>query len=556
LLIEDDPADAELIKTALAELKPRSFSLVWVTSFAAGLDRLRGEGADVVLLDLSLPDGSQVEMFDRICAAAPGIPVLMLTAPDDQAMDARRAHGGYYDSILKSRIDGYSLSRALGYLIANKCARDALLHGDARFRAISDASPLGIVVFDPEGECTYTNSAYERISGLGFEYAQGRRWFESIHRDDRERVLSSWHEATRNREPFEAEYRFLQPGGGVVWVRVNAAPMQVGERLLGYVKTVEDFTDRKAMDDALFLEKERAEVTLKSIGDGVLTTDFEGHIAYLNPIAEKLTGWSQQEALGRPFSEVLKLIDATTREPGINPLDQAVREDRPVELMLNSMLIRRDGSELRIEDSAAPIHDREGKVTGGVMVFHDASESRTTAIKMTHLAEHDALTDLPNRVLLNDRLTQAIALARRHAKKVALLFLDLDHFKKVNDSLGHAAGDKLLQAVATRLTACVRTSDTVSRQGGDEFLVLLSEIVGIHDATRFAEKISAALAMPQLIGGKELRITASIGISIYPDHGETVEKIVHHADIAMYHAKAHGRNQYHFFTHEMNAAVV
>ncbi|MGZ5175579.1 MAG: diguanylate cyclase domain-containing protein [Burkholderiales bacterium] len=310
------------------------------------------------------------------------------------------------------------------------------------------------------------------------------------------------------------------------------------------------------MDDALFLEKERAEVTLKSIGDGVLTTDVEGRIAYLNPIAEKLTGWSQQEALGRPFSEVLRLIDATTRKPGINPLEQAVREDRPIELMLNSMLVRRDGSELRIEDSAAPIHDREGRVTGGVMVFHDASESRTTAIKMTHLAEHDALTDLPNRVLLNDRLTQAIALARRHDKKVALLFLDLDHFKTVNDSLGHAAGDKLLQSVAARLTACVRTSDTVSRRGGDEFLVLLSEIVGIYDATRFAEKISAALAMPQLISGQELRITASIGISIYPDHGETVEKMVHHADVAMYHAKAHGRNQYHFFTHEMSAVVV
>jgi diguanylate cyclase (GGDEF)-like protein len=175
---------------------------------------------------------------------------------------------------------------------------------------------------------------------------------------------------------------------------------------------------------------------------------------------------------------------------------------------------------------------------------------------MTYLAEHDALTELPNRVLLNDRLTQAMALARRHDKKVALLFLDLDHFKHVNDSLGHTAGDKLLQSVAARLTACVRTSDTVSRQGGDEFLVLLSEIRGMQDATRFAEKISAALAMPQLISRHELRVTASIGISVYPDDGESVEMLIDRADTAMYHAKEHGRNNYQFFTREMSAHVV
>ena len=556
LLIEDDPIDAELIKTAFAELKPRSMSLVWVTSFAAGLDRLRSEGADVVLLDLSLPDGSELEMFDGICAAAPGIPVLMLTGPDEEPMDAQRGHGGPHDYLVKSRIDSYSLSRALGYLMANKSAREAVLQGDARFRAISDASPLGIIVFDPQGECTYTNTAYQLISGLSVEDALGRRWSESIHPDDRERVSSGWYEATRDRKPFGAEYRVLQPNGRVVWVRVNAAPMRVDKKLFGYVKTVEDFTHHKAMDEALFLEKERAEVTLNSIGDAVLTTDIEGNIAYLNPIAQKLTGWPQQEALGRPFSEVLRLVDATTREPGRNPLGQAVRLDRPVELALNSVLIRRDGSELAIEDSAAPIHDRAGRVTGGVMVFHDASESRTAAMKMTYLAEHDALTDLPNRVLLNDRLTQAMALARRHHKKVALLFLDLDHFKHVNDSLGHAAGDRLLQAVAARLTACVRTSDTVSRQGGDEFIVLLSEIRGIEDATRFAEKIRAALGMPQLINRHELRVTASIGISVYPDDGETVETIVDRADTAMYYAKEHGRSNYQFFTREMSARVV
>ncbi|MES2561601.1 MAG: EAL domain-containing protein [Pseudomonadota bacterium] len=437
---------------------------------------------------------------------------------------------------------------------AHESAQAALRHHDARFRAISDASPLGIVVFDPHGDCTYSNTAYHRVSGRSFEDTLGRRWFESIHREDRKRVSSAWYRAVRQGIVFEGECRLVRPNGDVVWVRVNAAPMGDNENVLGYVNTVEDVTERKALNEALYLEKERAEVTLHSIGDAVLTTDIEGKVAYLNPLAEKLTGWSHQEAVGKPFSEVLRLVDSTTREPGKDPLQQACQEDRPIELPPNTMLIRRDGSALRIEDSAAPIHDRTGKVTGGVMVFHDATE-RAMATKMTYLAEHDLLTGLPNRFLLNDRLTQAIGLARRHEHKLALLFLDLDHFKHVNDSLGHSMGDKLLQAVATRLSACVRTSDTVSRQGGDEFLVLLTEIHAIQDAARFAEKISEALAKPHPISGSELRVGASIGISIYPDDGDTVDKLLNHADMAMYYGKEHGRSNYHFFTPEMSTRV-
>ena len=149
---------------------------------------------------------------------------------------------------------------------------------------------------------------------------------------------------------------------------------------------------------------------------------------------------------------------------------------RPSGLTPNCVLIRRDGVEAAIEDSAAPIHDRRGQVTGAVMVFHDVSTARALSLRMSYLAQHDSLTDLPNRLLLNDRLTQAMAMAHRHRRKLAVLFLDVDRFKHINDSLGHAIGDRLLQSVAQRLLACVRSSDTVSRQGGDEFVILLSEV--------------------------------------------------------------------------------
>ena len=216
-------------------------------------------------------------------------------------------------------------------------------------------------------------------------------------------------------------------------------------------RALERIIERKAADEALFFEQQRAEVTLNSIGDAVLSTDVQGNVTYLNPVAERMTGWPRQEALGRPLAEVFQIIDATTREPARNPMDQAIQLDRIVGLTPNCLLVRRDGLETPIEDSASPIHDRGGQVIGAVIVFKDVSEARAMSLQAVHLAQHDFLTDLPNRMLLNDRLTQAIALARRHGHRLAVLFLDLDRFKHVNDSLGHVIGDTLLQSVARRL---------------------------------------------------------------------------------------------------------
>lgn len=223
--------------------------------------------------------------------------------------------------------------------------------------------------------------------------------------------------------------------------------------------------DRKFAEEALFLERERAQVTLDSIGDAVLSTDIAGNVTYLNSVAEEMTGWLRGEAKGRPVAEVFRVVDGTTREPH-HPMDRAIAQNMPVVLAANSVLIRRDGFEVAIEDSAAPIHDRDGAIIGAVIVFHDLRESRAVKARMSHLAQHDFLTDLPNVVLLNDRISRAIALARRYEKQFAVLFIDLDDFKRINDSLGHAVGDKLLQSVALRLKGCLRDSDAVSRRGG------------------------------------------------------------------------------------------
>jgi diguanylate cyclase (GGDEF)-like protein/PAS domain S-box-containing protein len=308
---------------------------------------------------------------------------------------------------------------------------------------------------------------------------------------------------------------------------------------------------RKVVEDALFLEKERAQITLNSIGDAVISTDISGNITYLNQVAERMTGWSGEEASGRPFGEVFQIIEGVTREPALNPMQLAVTQNQAVGLTSNCVLIRRDGCESAIEDSTAPIHSRTGQVIGAVIVFRDVSEARAMRLKMTHLAQHDFLTDLPNRLLLNDRITQAISLSRRHSKPLAVLFLDLDGFKHINDSLGHEIGDKVLQLVAHRLVACVRASDTVSRHGGDEFVVLLSEVADAGDAAFLAERILSALEIPYAISERDVHLSASIGISIYPQDGHDADTLIKSADAAMYQAKGKGSNNYHFFEQNM-----
>ena len=216
----------------------------------------------------------------------------------------------------------------------------------------------------------------------------------------------------------------------------------------------------------------------------------------------------------------------------------------------------RETSENRTRNETRLLEANENLVVAAVhsQTMTEAAEHAT--MEMSFKAERDFLTGLPNRALLTDRLAQAIALAQRHRKKVALMYLDLDKFKDINDSLGHSVGDQLLQSAARRLEACVRHSDTVSRYGGDEFVVLLSEIEAAQDAAHAAEKLIRTMAEPHLIGEHRITITLSIGISLYPDDGDDVEAVLRNADTAMYHAKRGGRNNYKGFTPAMDTRLV
>lgn len=324
--------------------------------------------------------------------------------------------------------------------------------------------------------------------------------------------------------------------------------------LEGYLppKALSGMVQRATRAEASFEEKERAKVTLSCIGDAVIGTNIRGAVTYLNAVAESMTGWSRQDAAGRPLEEVLRIIDATTGEP----TGTAIRDDKTIGLAAHRILIRRDGVEFAIEDSGAPLHDRRGNVSGAVMVFHDVSAMRALRLEKSHLAQHDGLTGLPNGMLLNHRLTQAIADAQRHGHKLGVLCLDLDGFKHINESHGHEIGDQLLRSVAQRLLECVHSSDTVSRQGGNGFVILISQVARARDAAVIAEKILRALSAPHHIGPHDLHIAVNIGIVVYPDDGAATQVLLTHADMAMRDARSSAGNSYQFFNVEMNVRAL
>jgi diguanylate cyclase (GGDEF)-like protein/PAS domain S-box-containing protein len=431
VLLEDNPGDARLIQEMFKEYSNHTVNLIHFELMSEAETYFASATADILMLDLGLPDVQGLEAVRRAHTIAPHIPLVILSGLDDESMAIQAMQEGAQDYLIKGQIEPRELLRALRYAI-----------------------------------------------------------------------------------------------------------------------------ERKLIEETLFAEKERAQVTLDSIGDAVICTDIDGNITFLNRVAELLTGWTFDEAAGQPMTSVFRLVAADTHQtlPGLH--QRVIHSNRAMKLPSNSTLIRCDHTELPIEDSFSPIRDRQNQVTGAVVVFRDVSAARAMADQIAHSAEHDFLTGLPNRLLLNDRVTQAIALAERHQYQVAVLFLDLDGFKHNNDSLGHAIGDGLLQSITQRLAECVRAVDTVSRQGGDEFVVLLPAVEKPEDAAIAARRMLEAVARPHTVDHHDLHITASLGISVYPDDGHDAGALVKNADTAMYQAKENGRDSYRFFESAMNVRAV
>ncbi|MBT1066148.1 EAL domain-containing protein [Bowmanella sp. Y26] len=344
--------------------------------------------------------------------------------------------------------------------------------------------------------------------------------------------------------------------GGIEYAQVYLTKRRVLDEEIGYLLTLVDVTTVRRAKHDLMLEKERLKVTLNSIGDAVIATDTDARVTFMNPIAERMTGMLSREAKGIHIESVMNLCDADTKKPGINPISLALQEKRIVAMALNSQLTSKNGEVYRVEDSAAPIRDDDGNIIGAIIVFHDVSESIAMAVKMSYLANHDQLTDLPNRILLHDRLGQACKMVRSTNKLVAVFLIDIDHFKYLNDSLGHHHGDLIIKQVAKRLESLVDTSATLARIGGDEFVLVVPGIRNSGIVDSIATAIVKEMGDPFIIEAQEYRMTVSVGISLNPTDADDEESLMRHADVAMYRAKKEGRNRYCYFSEELEAQLL
>jgi diguanylate cyclase (GGDEF)-like protein/PAS domain S-box-containing protein len=317
---------------------------------------------------------------------------------------------------------------------------------------------------------------------------------------------------------------------------------------LGQIVAVyDDVTERKRTEEALFREKERLQVTLHAIGDEVITTDTSGHVEYMNPVAETLTGWSVDEARGRPLQTVWHIVHEKSRRRVSDPVKQCLRSGHIVRLVGHGLLISRNGDEYSVQDSAAPIRDPTGTLLGAVLVFRDVTEARRLTHRMAHQATHDALTGLVNRREFEQRLKRVLKTAREDKTENALCYLDLDQFKLINDHCGHLAGDALLSQLGALLRTQVRERDTLARLGGDEFGVLLERCT-LEQACRVAHAFREAIEDFRFVWeGKVFTIGASIGLVPITESSENLTHILRAADAACYMAKDEGRNRIHVF---------
>ena len=346
------------------------------------------------------------------------------------------------------------------------------------------------------------------------------------------------------REALRIELINYRQDGSTYWVELNSVPV-INEHgiLTHWVSVQRDVTKRKQMEQALFEEKELAQVTLQSIGDGVITTDANALISSLNPVAEKLTGWSTNAAKGLPLTKVFRIVNEVTREPLENITQIALREDRIIDEANNGILIALSGREFAIDHSVAPIHASDGRIIGAVVVFRDVTQVRTQARQLSWQATHDALTGLVNRREFEYQLEQVILAAQNLNEHHVLLYLDLDRFKIVNDTCGHVAGDELLRQVSELFKGKIRKTDLLARLGGDEFATLLYHCP-LEGGIMIAESLLRCIQTFRFSWqGKTFSIGVSIGLVGVNVDSTSTSAVLSAADIACYAAKDKGRNR-------------
>lgn len=547
LMIEDNPGDARLVQELLLESSwAGRFVVTWVDRLGQAFDKLANSVFQVILLDLSLPDSHGLETLTRMRAKAPSLPIVVLSGLDDEDLALRAMQGGAQDYLVKGRGDGDLIRRAIRYSIERHRAEEALRQSRARFQAIYENTSLGISLVDPDGRLIDANPALHTILGYSTEQLRGKPVSDITHPDDQDATMAMMDELVQGaRDHYTLEKRFLKTTGDVIWGRINVSLVRgiEGDPLFS-VALIEDISERREMEDRLRL----AAQVLENTSEGIFVTDVNHKIILINPAFTELTGFESPDVVGhKPNVLSSGRHDAAFYER----LHTALIESGKWQ---GEIWNRRKSGELFAEwINISVVRNEQNEISNYVAVFSDITSRKQTEERLNYQANHDPLTTLPNRTLFYERLSRALARAHRNRLTVGLLFLDLDHFKEVNDTCGHLIGDMLLQTVAERLSGCTRQGDTVARLAGDEFTVILEDIADFRDAAVVSQKILHQLAEPFHLNGHRLQVTTSIGISLFPDDGEEIQTLLRNADAAMYRAKKQGKNNYQFHSESLNA---
>ncbi len=415
-----------------------------------------------------------------------------------------------------------------------------------RIQLATRAGGVGVFEFDFSASAFIWDARMHELYGVDPEHFQATvsAWLAMVYPEDRARVALEWQTAVAETSVFESDFRIVRPDGALRYIRALAHVIRgatgSAARTVG---TNWDITEHKSLTEELFEEKERLRITLHSIGDAVICTDAEAQVTFMNPVAEQMTGWTSEDSIGLPIQQVFRLVHEATGEPMRNPVDECLTQTRPVHFAEGAVLVSRDEVHRDIQDSAAPVRTTSGEIIGAVLIFQDVSTARALQRELLHTAMHDSLTGLPNRTAFERKLRDACSQASEEGRQHALCFIDLDRFKIVNDSAGHAAGDALLRDVGAVLRDSVRMEDFTARLGGDEFALLLQDCSLEHAEKIATYVVNAIGAIRFPWDGKLYDIGASIGMTAITANASRPTVVMGQADVACYAAKAAGRSR-------------
>lgn len=550
LIVDDQQANILLLRDAVNGMAKIHFA----TDGATALQTAVEVRPILIILDIEMPgmDGFAVMNGLRQHGLLEDTLVMFVTGHMHHELAALEAGG---IDFLTKPLDKRIVQARISNLLQLEATRRHLKTAQRDLSAVLHHLPAFVAQFDNNGRNRFCND----VAGA---------WFGIPAEEMRQSTLaqisgSVWNDIMPHlavaRETTEAVNFDLElPGsseGNTIFCHASLVCQREKSEVEAFLLLLTDMTARRRAEMALRDEQERIRITLQSIGDAVIATDTSGFVTYCNRIAESMTGWPDSEARGLPIERIMPLSIGADRTPIGNPIRVALAERRIVGMAMDCSLHRRDGRTFSVEDSAAPILDHAGEVRGAIIVFHDVSEARAMAVKMTHLANHDPLTNLPNRMLLRDRCEQALQNAKLMDTQVALITIDIDGFKAINASFGYDGGDEILKMVAERLRKILPATDTLSHQGGDEFMVLMNAVSGVEQVVSFCQQAQDALADAFQLRQQKCNVTASMGVSIYPSDSSNIEQLYAHSDSALYRAKQDGCHCWRFFSQEIEDSL-